>query len=178
MKNKIFGIGLNKTGLTSLGNYNLYCSPTYENIVKAKNNINEIYEIADNFEIFEDQPWPLIFKELYYKYPESKFILTIRKNDEEWFDSLVRNSQKKGPTKQSLEVYGYYDPNESNKLDHLIIYKNHNSDVINFFKKNNPNKLLILSTDDFNKEEKIYNFLEKDFDKDNYIKYPHSNKGK
>ena len=54
MKNKIFGIGLNKTGLTSLGNYNLYCSPTYENIVKAKNNINEIYEIADNFEIFED----------------------------------------------------------------------------------------------------------------------------
>ena len=73
-----------------------------------------------------------------------------------------------------MEVYGHYDPNESNKIDHITIYNNHNTDVINFFKENNQDRLLILSTDDSNKEEKIYNFI----DKDNYIKYPHENKGK
>lgn len=81
-------------------------------------------------------------------------------------------------TPQRLIVYGHYNPNESNKIDHINIYKNHNTEVINFFKENNQNRLLILSTDDLNKESKIYNFIDKYYDKDNYIKYPHSNKRK
>lgn len=184
MKDKIFGIGLNKTGTTSIGKYfeklgyKHYCGCSYDNIVKAKNNINEIYKIADKFEFFEDWPWPLIFKKLYTKYPKSKFILTIRKNEEEWFDSLLRHSKRNPSTKQRLEIYGHYDPNETNKIDHITFYNNHNTDVLNFFKENNPDRLLILSTDDSNKEEKIYNFIDKFFDKDNYIKYPHKNKGK
>jgi len=62
MKKQIFGIGLNKTGTTSLGNYfkklgyKHYCNPDNINIIKAKNNINEIYKIAYKYEIFED--WP------------------------------------------------------------------------------------------------------------------------
>ena len=180
---KIFGIGLNKTGTTSIGyyfkqlGYKHYCGSNYYNIEKAKNDIDYIYNIADQFEFFEDWPWPLIYKELYYKYPNSKFILTIRKNDEEWFDSLLRHSKKHPSTKQRLEVYGHYNPNESNKIEHLNIYNNHNKDVINFFNENNPDKLLVLSTDDSNKEEKIYNFIDKQFNKDNYIKYPHKNIG-
>ena len=184
MKNKIFGIGLNKTGTTSLGcyfkdlGYKHYCNPKYDNILLAKNDINKIYEIADKFEIFEDWPWPLIYKELYRKYPKSKFILTIRKNEEEWFDSLLRHSKRRPSTKQRLEVYGHYDPNENNKMDHIKIYNNHNTNVINFFKEVNPDRLLILNTDNSEKEKKIYNFIGKFYNKDNYIKYPHKNKGK
>ena len=109
------------------------------------------------------------FKKLYFKYPKSKFILTIRKNEEEWFDSLVRHSKRHPSTKQRLKVYGHYDPNESNKIDHITIYNNHNTDVQNFFKENNPDRLLVISTDDSNKEEKIYKFINKPFDKDNLL---------
>ena len=60
MKDKIFGIGLNKTGTTSIGNYFKKLGYKHKgpnsshNIVKEKNNINEIYKIADQFEFFED----------------------------------------------------------------------------------------------------------------------------
>jgi hypothetical protein len=184
MKEKIFGIGLNKTGTTSIGyyfeqlGYKHKCAPGYKNIYNAKNKINKIYKIVDKFEFFEDWPWPLIYKELYYKYPKSKFILTIRKNAEEWFYSLLRHSKLKPKTQQRLAVYGYYDPNESNKIAHKTVYNKHNRDVINFFKENNPDRLLILSTDDLNKEEKIYKFIGKSFDKNNFIKYPHKNNHK
>lgn len=53
MKDKIFGIGLNKTGTTYIGKYfeklgyKHFCGCSYNNILKAKNNINEIYKIAD-----------------------------------------------------------------------------------------------------------------------------------
>lgn len=181
MKSKIFGIGLHKTGTTSLGKYfeelgyKHYTSPSYENIMNAKNNINEIYKITDKFSIFEDWPFPLIYKELYYKYPKSKFILTIRKNEEEWFNSLLRWSKKYPSTKQRFEIYGHYNPNESNKQHHINYYSNHNKEVINFF-KSNSGRLLILSTDDSNKESKIYNFINKYYDEKSYIKYPHCNR--
>lgn len=184
MKNKIFGIGLNKTGTTSFGKYfemlgyKHYCKPTYDNIIKSKNKMGDIFKIADEFEVFEDWPWPLIFKELYYKYPKSKFVLTIRKNKNEWFDSLVRHSKKFPSTKQRLEIYGYYNPNECNKMAHLEIYEKHNTDIINFFQENDSNRLLVLSTHDSYKEKKIYNFINKFYNKDNYIKYPHINKSK
>jgi len=184
MNNKIFGIGLNKTGTTSLGHYfyklgyKHYCRPSIINITNARKNINQIYTIADNNEMFEDWPWPLIYKELYFKYPESKFILTMRQDDDEWFYSLVGQSKKHPRTPQRLEVYGHYNPDESNKIDHINFYNNHNKNVINFFKENNLNRLLILKTNDPNKESKIYNFIGKFFDKDNYIKYPHKNKKK
>lgn len=181
-KDKIFGIGLNKTGTSSLGKYfkslgyNLYCNPSYNNILKAKNEINEIYKIVDKFDVFEDWPWPLIYKELYNKYPRSKFILTIRGNAEEWFDSLFRHSKRTGHTKQRLFVYGHYNPDKNNKIDHVNIYNNHYKNVINFFKKNNPYRLLILSTNDLDKEKKIYKFIGINYNKNNYIKYSHQNK--
>lgn len=63
-------------------------------------------------------------------------------------------------------------------MEHLEIYEKHNRDVINFFQENDSNRLLVLSTHDSNKEKKIYNFINKFYDKDNYIKYPHANKSK
>ena len=184
MKKKIFGIGLNKTGTSSLGKYfcllgyKLYCKPNIRNIKIKKNNINKVYKIADKFEIFEDWPWPLIYKELYFKYSSIKFILTIRKDEEEWFDSLVRHSKRTGSTEQRLVIYGYYNPNENNKIEHITIYQNHINNIINFFRENNPYRLLILNTSDLDKEEKIYKFIDKYYDKNNYIKYPHINKHK
>ena len=50
----------------------------YYNIEKAKNDIDYIYNIADQFE-FLKIGLSHIYKELYYKYPNSKFILTIQK---------------------------------------------------------------------------------------------------
>lgn len=181
-KTKIFGIGLNKTGTTSLGNffellgYTHYCKSSYKNIEKIKNKINEIYDLVEKYDMFEDWPWPLIYEKIYFKYPKSKFILTIRKTADDWFDSLLRHSKRSGPTKQRFHVYGHYNPNQKNKKDHIDIYNKHFTDVINFFNRNDPSRLLIININDNNKEKKLYNFIGLPFNKNNYIKFPHRNK--
>ena len=114
-------------------------------------------------------------EELYYKYPSSKFILTVRKNEEEWYNSLLRHSKRSKNSPQRLEVYGHYNPDDNNKLDHIEVYNNHNRNVIDFFKRD-PNRFLILNTSDTEKEKKIYKFIDLSYDKNNYIKYPHCNK--
>lgn len=182
MSTKIFGIGLNKTGTKSLGiylkllGYKRFCKANIKYIRMARNDIGGIFKIVDEFEVFEDWPWPLIYKQLYDEYPSSKFILTVRKNPEEWYGSLVRHSRKTGPTEQRLAVYGYYSPNDENKSAHLRYYQNHINEVINFFETHDRTRLLILSTDESKKEQKICDFIGKP--RNSRVKYPHLNRSK
>ena len=179
---KIFGIGLNKTGTTSLGHYfqNMgylsYCNWTAKMLRMALNNDPEMYEIIDKFDVFQDWPWPIIYKRLYNKYSDAKFILTLRNTPEEWFISFCNHSHKMGRQITRKIIYGYDYPSEENKKEHIEFYNNHNNDVIEFFKnkKNKKDKLLILKTNDINKEQKICDFIKIPY---NNIKYPHSNKG-
>jgi hypothetical protein len=185
---KIFGIGLNKTGTSSLGDYfellgyKLYCRPTSKNIEIAKRNPEYFDKIINEHQVFEDWPWalPSLYKYIYNKYPTSKFILTMRENEEKWFDSLYRHSQRTGPTEQRKQIYGYHDPepkNNDNKQQHIKIYMKHYENVINFFNNSNGNsRLLILYVNDENKEKKIHEFINRPFNKYNFIKYPHSNR--
>lgn len=182
MKNKVFGIGLNKTGTTSLGmyfkslGYRLYQRPTYQNVILAKNNINQLIPVINEYDVFEDWPWPLIYKKLYDLYPNAKFILTIREDPDKWFDSLQRHCLKRPNTKQRKIIYGYYNANNDNKVHHINYYKKHVKDVIDFFEKKDNSRLLILNTDKDRKEEKINAFLGIPYNENNYIKYPHYNK--
>ena len=182
---KIFGIGLNKTGTSSLGDYfellgyKLYCKPTSKNIDIAKKNPEYFDKIIENYHVFEDWPFPLIYKYIYEKYPTSKFILTMREDNEKWFDSLFRHSKRTGPTEQRKKIYGYHDPeptNINNKKTHIDIYNKHFDNVKKFFQDRDNSRLLILYVDDKDKEQKIHEFINIPFNKYNYIKYPHSNR--
>jgi hypothetical protein len=187
---KVFGIGLNKTGTSSLGRFFEKCGykmhEDYSCIkinmaLDLQNNINMdkatlLLDITSKYDVFEDWPWPLVYKQCLDKYPDAKFILTVRKDPEEWFRSLYYHCKKLGPTRQIKLIYGHYTPNHETKKDFIEYYKRHNADVVKFF-KDKPGKLLILSTDidDKEKTELLVKFC--NIDKKN-IYYPNANKNK
>src|SRR6476619_5293405 len=78
---KVVGIGLPKTGTTSLG----YCfrrlgfkHRTYDMdlaLQVKRNQLDEVLAEARRYEAFEDWPWFTIYRELDQTFPHSKFIL-------------------------------------------------------------------------------------------------------
>ena len=167
---KVFGIGLNKTGTSSLGRffqnngYKMHEDYSCLKIQLAKNLITKkdmkkselILDIVENADVFEDWPWPLIYKQCLERYPDAKFILTVRDSPEQWFDSLYHHCKRLGPTRQIKAIYGHYTPNNSTKKDFIEYYTRHNKEVVEFF-SDKPGKLLILPTsmDNDKKADKI-----------------------
>jgi 3'-phosphoadenosine 5'-phosphosulfate (PAPS) 3'-phosphatase len=80
---KIFGLGLSKTGTTSLANaLEILGYKTRDNmgVVKyARGDLSSLdLETVDAHEALTDTPIPSFFRELDARYPNSKFILTVR----------------------------------------------------------------------------------------------------
>ncbi|TLU65060.1 hypothetical protein FE810_09025 [Thalassotalea litorea] len=179
-KSKVFGIGLNKTGTTSLG---VFCHTlgfshstevyTAEKIKDFLANDEALFHEADMFDMHEDWPWPVKYESLFYKYPDAKFILTLRADAEQWFLSLANTSTKDGPSKVKKIFYGDEIVGSHNKSSIIEIYKNHQEQVIKFFTDNDPSRLLVIRTNDLNKEELICDFLKIENEKN--LKYPFAN---
>ena len=82
---KVFGVGYNKTGTTTLG----VCLRTFGlshrshdlDLVRAwrDGRISDIVDAAADVDCVEDWPWPLVFRELDEAFPGSKFVLTTRR---------------------------------------------------------------------------------------------------
>src|SRR5262245_223522 len=95
-KTKVFGIGFQKTGTTSLavGLYTLGYNVTgyfgaHDPHIATKV-YDYAYDLADRFDGAQDTPWPIIYKELDQRYPSSKFVLTLRQSDK-WVKSVVKH---------------------------------------------------------------------------------------
>lgn len=103
---KIFGIGFQKTGTTSLAEalrilgYRTRHGVLINNPVKLKSIwiappltrekiAARVLPMAEGADMFCDNPWPILFRELDAAYPGSKFILTTRAS-ESWIASMVR----------------------------------------------------------------------------------------
>lgn len=164
---KVFGIGLNKTGTTTLGQalevlgFEKHASCNGR-LVKAitRNNYTPVYETAALNNNFEDWPWPLVYQEMYRKYPDAKFVLTVRKNSEIWYRSLCKHAERIGPRKIRKRIYGYYMP-QSNKAAHISFYERHNREVVEFFAQRAPENLIILCWEDGHGWTDLCNFLGK-----------------
>jgi hypothetical protein len=136
---KVFGLGLNKTGTTSLmhGLQILgmrVCNgfgPAQSYITK-ENYQKKALELVPHFDAFEDLPWPFLYKELYESYPDSVFILTVRPV-EAWWRSFSDHFGK-GNIEYHQWMYGYADPVGREK-EHKRIFLRHNDDVRTFFKQ-------------------------------------------
>ena len=145
---KVFGIGLNKTGTKTLGaclrtlgfrnkSYDLELLGAW-----STGNLKEIFSVSDRYDSFEDWPWPLLYKEFDQRYPEARFILTLRKDPSAWFDSLCRHAVRTGPTEARKIVFGHEMPH-SFEEEHLALYNCHREEVIRYF-HGREDKLLIL----------------------------------
>jgi hypothetical protein len=143
--NKVFGIGLNKTGTSSLnkalnilGIRSLHDPNGVPEILKyeKKNNLKTLSTLNE-FKGFSDYPFDKIFKELDKAHPNSKFILTIR-DLKSWLISrknhVLRNQKNPNYKGWWLKV---------NIPKWIRAWKKHNADVREYF-KNRPDDLLII----------------------------------
>ena len=118
-KPKIFGIGANKTGTTSLKaamedlGFIVGIQRKAENLIDdwAIRDFNSIKRYCFSAQFFQDTPFslPYTFVAMDQAFPNSKFILTVRDSPEQWYNSLTnfhaRLWGKNGriPTKDDLQ---------------------------------------------------------------------------
>lgn len=140
-KPKVFGIGLNKTGTTTLGTC-LECLGYQHQSVRPdlqrawlRGDRETVFKVTDAFQSFEDWPWPLMYRELYERYPDAKFILTLRSTPEKWLNSLKAHAMFTKPLWSCRKgAYGYHYPHNSEQA-HLDYYDRHTKEVVAFFEE-------------------------------------------
>jgi hypothetical protein len=163
---KVFGIGFHKTATSSLGaaldrlGYRV-CS----NIETHTPGIGEnVYEEArrrlGRFDAFEDNPWPVLFRELDEWCPGSSFILTWR-SPERWLQSALDHFGEED-TPMRKWIYGpEHGHPKGNEEVYLQRYKRHNEAVRDYF-ADRPDDLLELDITAGEGWEKLCPFLNED----------------
>ena len=146
MSAKVFCIGFHKTGTTSLAAAlkTLGYRVTGPNGTKDPDIEQKVWRMADDlvqrFDAFQDNPWPVIYKEMDEKYPGSKFIFMTR-SPEAWIRSQVKDFGL-AETPMRKWIYGVGCP-EGNEDTYIARFERHNAEVLEYF-AGRPNDLLVL----------------------------------
>jgi len=124
-KNKVFCIGHNKTGTTTIKTALKDLGYILGNQAKAElllndykdRNLKKVIDYCKTAEAFQDVPFSLYYTyvALDQAFPNSKFILTVRDSPEQWYNSVIKFQSKKFgkngnlPTKSDLlnAIYRY-----------------------------------------------------------------------
>ena len=139
-KQRIFGIGLNKTGTTSLkrafqalGYAHFDRRPKAFRLYK-KGQFDALFAMIDPFETFEDWPWPLMVPQLLDRYGDTaKYILTRRRSAEVWVESLKSHSLKTHPINNPrLDIFGFEYPHGA-EAAHSAFYNRHCTEMERLF---------------------------------------------
>ena len=185
---KVFVIGYNKTGTTTLKRVlNLWGFKIGDQRVAsmmiedyASKRYDRIFNLVKTADAFQDVPfsYPNLYKELDEEFPNSKFILSIRNNENQWYNSLLKfHSKKVGRTPPRVEdlanvnniykgwlldvfklVHDYPNTPLYDKSDLTKRYLNHNEDVETYF-KDRPNDFLKMNISNSNDFLNLVNFL-------------------
>lgn len=171
---KIIGIGFHKTGITSLKTalellgydtvkgrqvYNENTITYKESIFfLKKQNYSLLLDLLNPYEAIVDNPWNILFKEIDSKFPNSKFILTLRE-EKSWLSSAKKHFVPRPDTMIREWIYGVsaVADNESTFLER---YKRHNQLVLDYF-KDRPDDLLIVNWKDGDGWKELCSFLDK-----------------
>ena len=142
----IFGIGLSRTGTTSL--HHALELLGYRSAPSSAALLDDQYDrLLDRYDAFTDNPIPFMYRDLDARYPGSKFILTTRPlagwlASMEWlFDEgllrLDRRTRRQG-RRMHRQLYGlrHFRPERLSE-----IYRSHHDGVDEFF-KHRPDDLL------------------------------------
>ena len=156
---RIFGIGMHKTATTSLSSALAllgYDSAHWKNAHWAKAIWEEMKAHGSSRTLERhyalcDLPIPLLFRELDAAYPGSKFILTVRDEDE-WLESVRTHWSDKNPWRAQWdndpfthrihrELYGGVKFDGQRMRER---YRRHNAEVLEYF-KDRPRDLLVMN---------------------------------
>ncbi|GAA0871243.1 hypothetical protein GCM10009117_03890 [Gangjinia marincola] len=200
-KEKVFCIGRNKTGTTSLEaalkdfKYRMGDQKLGERLVNeyANGNFKPVLKLCKTADAFQDAPfsWPYTWLILYHYYPNAKFILTVR-DEEKWYESVVSFHSKQfknaqGPlTKEDMKEVTYiykgwlWEANRAiwktpeddiYKKDMLIANYRRHNEDVQHFFRD-KNNLLVLDVSKDDAYSKLCSFLDKPKLRD---KFPHKN---
>lgn len=169
MKQKVFGIGLNKTGTTTLGQclarlgYRHMSCRRDLLIALREGNLETIFNEIDSFDSFEDWPYPLMHRQLFDRYPDARFILTTRSDAATWLRSLKAHSLRTPVAEHCRTLaYGHAYPH-GHETDHLAFYEAHKAEVTAFFaQKSASDRLLTVCWETGDEWRKLCGFLGED----------------
>ena len=155
---RVFGIGWHKTATVSLHHaltlLGLSCahwpSAHWAKAVWGEMTSQGRSVTLERFYAACDTPIPLLYEQLYKAYPNSKFILTLR-DEEDWLESIEAHWSDTNPFRKEWDhdpwshkahqiMYGRKD------FDREVFrqrYRKHNADVLEFF-KDKPKDLLVM----------------------------------
>ena len=176
LSHKIIGVGFQKTGTTSLrdaleilgfrvgdNNHQMLWPFLHGNMSRILRKIRQ-------FDAVEDNPWPLMFRELDQALPHSKFILTVRE-PEAWFRSVERHvGDLRDPMHEWIYGLGKGLPIED-KAHTLAVYEAHNQAVMQHF-QHRPEDLLVIDFTAGGGWEELCAFLGVDMPA---VPFPHAN---
>jgi len=162
---KVFCIGFHKTGTTSMKTalrilgYRV-TGPDHVNDRDIARTLHEVTAaLSDRYDAFQDNPWPLVYREMDARHPGSKFILTLRDEDR-WYASS-RNHFRGRKTPMRKLIYG---PDAGGPKDNEELYKarmrRHNEEVRDYFRDRPDDLLEIDITRGDARWEPICTFLE------------------
>lgn len=176
MKRKVFGIGFHKTGTTTLKvalemlGYRVTGANGVDDPDIAANLHAMVDALAEQFDAFQDNPWPLVYARMDERRPGSKFILTVRDADK-WIASNVEHFGTEVTPMRRL-IYGAGCP-KGNEALYVERMTRHNLDVQAYF-ENRPNDLLVIDFERDARWEPLCRFLEEPVPA---TPFPHANKG-
>lgn len=155
MPTKVFCIGFQKTGTSSIGaalsvlgyrvhngfRFNQPGKVQIEPPVSLAKLADIALPVVPRFSAFQDNPWCLLFRELDEAFPGSRFILT-RRARRDWYQSLRRHFHE---TDSAMFQFIYdCDTATSAPSEHFLArYDAHNQAVLTHFRKR-PSDLLVL----------------------------------
>ncbi|MBL57420.1 MAG: hypothetical protein CMP61_09540 [Flavobacteriales bacterium] len=188
-KEKIFCIGCNKTGTTSLAQamnkMGFHVAPQARGERLLKNYINNDLDSIISFVrrhgvFFQDVPFslPEVFKHIDKAFPESKFILTIRDSSDVWYNSISKFHSKlfgggNIPSKELLMNANYIYKGwiwdfmkVYGGLDHapydeesLKNFYNKYNEDVLSYFRDKPDKLLVVNLKDSNAISRLADFI-------------------
>ena len=146
----------------------------------AKRDFRPIIEYCKTAEAFQEFPSASITPTwcMDQEFPGSKFILTVRNNSSEWYDSLTRFHTKivgknRLPTADDLKAFPYlsvgwlwrahvliYGCDESSLYDRELYtthYESHRAGVVDYF-RHRPEDLLVLNLSDATAMDRLCEF--------------------
>ena len=179
---KVFGIGWPKTGTKTLGECLKILGFNHESIrldlVKdiQIGDLSRIMKIADEKDSFEDWPWIILYKQMDQRFPNSKFILTIREAEKQLisYQNMLRTLDlpKEEWNEMRRTLYGLPFPDlTAEQLKQRYIQ--HNQQVQTYF-LNRPNDLLVVNWEAGDGWQELCQFLEMPIPE---AEFPHANRG-
>jgi len=191
-KTKYFCVGRNKTGTTSLKKaFEDLGYPVGRQLVAEKladkhyfkGEFDPIIKYCESAQVFQDVPfsWPETYKHLDKAYPGSKFLLTIRDDAEQWYNSITKfhakvfgngdiptsddlrkaNYVREGWMYDAVKLHGVPDDNMYHKETMINHYNYYNEGVRSYFKGREPD-LLVINVSKKDGSQKFIYFLQVD----------------